>query len=63
MNQDQRKYRFQNPEVIYSEMETVTASREDIEHLPALPSHAPCQRVCLCAHDSPTLSPVTLGCS
>ena len=53
MTQDQRTNRFHNPEVIYSEMEIVTASREDIEHLQALSSRNPRKRVRLCAHDSP----------
>lgn len=50
---DHRKYRFQNPEVIYSDMEVVTASRADIDHLETLSSHNPRKRVRLCAHDSP----------
>lgn len=53
MNQDLRKYRFQNPEVIYSDMEVVTASHADIRHLEQLSAANPRKRVRLCAHDGP----------
>ncbi|QJQ03382.1 WbuC family cupin fold metalloprotein [Herbaspirillum rubrisubalbicans] len=52
MNPDLRQYRFQNPEVIYSDMEVVTASRADILHLEQLSASNARQRVRLCAHDS-----------
>ena len=53
MNDDARKYRFQNAEVIYSDLEIVTASSADIKHLEALSSVNPRNRVRLCAHNSP----------
>jgi cupin fold WbuC family metalloprotein len=48
-----RRYRFQNAEVIYSDMEIVTAARSDIAHLEQLSSANPRNRVRLCAHGSP----------
>lgn len=48
-----RKYRFQNAEVIYSDLEIVTAAREDMLHLQGLASENPRRRVRLCAHRSP----------
>jgi len=53
MNEDARKYRFQNPEVIYSDLEIVTASRADIRRLEDLSSRNPRKRIRLCAHDTP----------
>ncbi|MFL9880074.1 WbuC family cupin fold metalloprotein [Herbaspirillum rhizosphaerae] len=53
MIEDARKYRFQNAEVIYSDLEIVTASREDIGHLEDLSSKNPRKRIRLCAHNTP----------
>jgi cupin fold WbuC family metalloprotein len=54
MSADQaRKYRFQNAEVIYSDLEIVTAARGDIAHLERLSSVNPRNRIRLCAHRSP----------
>jgi cupin fold WbuC family metalloprotein len=48
-----RKYRFQNAEVIYSDLDIVTASRPDIEHLERLSAANPRNRIRLCTHNSP----------
>ncbi|WP_050479699.1 WbuC family cupin fold metalloprotein [Herbaspirillum rhizosphaerae] len=53
MFEEERKYRFQNAEVIYSDLEIVTASRADIDHLEELSSRNPRNRIRLCAHNSP----------
>lgn len=53
MSENPRKYRFQNPEVIYSDLEIVTASRADVSHLEDLSSKNPRRRIRLCAHDTP----------
>lgn len=47
------KYRFQNPEVAYSDEEIVAVSRSDVEAMVEHASHNPRERVRLCAHRDP----------